>query len=388
MTFTVNGSPLTERYLAKSLFKTDGNLYAWGNNSYAQLGIENLTLDRKLSPIQVGALSNWASVSSNLSSSGEGQFTSTFIIKTDGTLWGCGYNAYGQLGLFDTIRRSSFVQVGTQSNWSQVFFGYIHAAIIKTDGTLWTCGYNYAGQLGLSDTVNRSSPVQVGTQSNWAQIACGYDFSTAIKTDGTLWTCGYGDNGQLGNNTTTGPLGQTLIFYQVGTLNNWSKVSNNGRGSLSIKTDSTLWSWGQNNFGQLGLSDTDNRSSPVQIGTLSNWSVNISSAWFYNAAIKTDGTLWAWGNNSFGQLGLSNRTHRSSPVQVGTASNWSKVSCGGTHMAALKTDGTLWTCGYNRWGQLGLSNITNRSILIQVGTLNQWSQIGAGSSSTFAIDIV
>ena len=180
MTFTVNGSPLTERYLAKSLFKTDGNLYAWGNNSYAQLGIENLTLDRKLSPIQVGVLSNWASVASNLNSSTEGSIASTFIIKTDGTLWGCGYNTYGQLGLFDTIRRSSFVQVGTQSNWSQVSFGYIHAAIIKTDGTLWTCGYNRWGQLGLSNITNRSVLIQVGALNQWSQISAGTVMTFAI----------------------------------------------------------------------------------------------------------------------------------------------------------------------------------------------------------------
>jgi alpha-tubulin suppressor-like RCC1 family protein len=127
----------------------------------------------------------------------------------------------------------------------------------------------------------------------------------------------------------------------------------------------------------------------VQIGTLSNWSkVSSSSGSFFAAAIKTDGTLWTWGNNTFGQLGLGDLTHRSSPTQVGTLSNWSKISCGQFHTAAVKTDGTLWTWGLNAQGRLGLLDTTNRSSPMQVGTLSNWSNVTGGIYSTMGLQIV
>jgi alpha-tubulin suppressor-like RCC1 family protein len=113
-----------------------------------------------------------------------------------------------------------------------------------------------------------------------------------------------------------------------------------------------LWSWGRNHQGQLGLGDTTNRSSPVQIGALTTW-LDISEGQEHSMAIKTDGTIWAWGYGYYGALGLGNTTARSSPVQIGALTSWSKVSAGSNHNMAVKTDGTLWTWGYNADGRLG-----------------------------------
>ena len=141
-----------------------------------------------------------------------------------------------------------------------------------------------------------------------------------------------------------------------------------------------LWSWGRNNYGLLGVGDTIDRSSPVQVGALGNWST-VSGGVYHNLSIKTDGTLWAWGRNYLGFLGLGETTARSSPVQVGALTNWSKIATGGgLHSLAITTDGYLWTWGYNGFGQLGLGNTTSISSPVQIGYLTTWSSISAGGN--------
>jgi len=140
-----------------------------------------------------------------------------------------------------------------------------------------------------------------------------------------------------------------------------------------------FYSWGQNTAGQLGLGNTTNYSSPKQIGSETNWSI-FSSGQNSTTAIKTDGTLWAWGANDFGQLGLGTSgagAYKSSPTQVGTLTNWAKVSIGYDHTLAVKTDGTLWSWGRNAGGYLGLGNTTNYSSPKQVGALTNWSSVSA-----------
>ena len=139
------------------------------------------------------------------------------------------------------------------------------------------------------------------------------------------------------------------------------------------------WSWGTNTTaaasGQIGLGDVTNRSSPVQVGALTNWSSISGGNPTFATAIKTDGTLWSWGSNSLGELGLGNVTARSSPVQVGALTAWSKVSSGFQCTVAIKTDGTLWSWGRNNSGGLGLGDATNRSSPVQVGALTTWISV-------------
>ena len=170
------------------------------------------------------------------------------------------------------------------------------------------------------------------------------------------------------------PIGTDVANYSNNFTCSYSSMFN-------IKSDGTLWAWGRNDAGQLGLRDLIDRYSPIQVGTLSNWS-QAEGGFFHSAAIKTDGTLWTWGRNNEGQLGLSNQTNRLSPVQVGLLSDWSKLACGYYHTTAIKTDGTLWTWGSNTWGQLGLSDMTNRSSPVQVGTLSDWSIISVGGNAS------
>lgn len=268
------------------------------------------------------------------------------------------------------IPRSSPIQVGTGTNWSKVSVGGQTTAAIKTDGTLWTWGWNAYGQLGIAvDTNTRTSPVQVGTGTNWSQVSVGRLHVLALKTDGTLWSWGNNDSGELGHND----VNDKSSPVQVGAGTNWSKISAGYSHSLAVKTDGTLWAWGDNIRGQIGDNSVINRSSPVQIGTGTNWSS--VSAENNSFAIKTDGTLWGWGSNNYGQLGDNTVIARSSPVQVGTGTDWSKVSTGGTFTLAIKTNGTMWSWGQNNLGQLGHNNLTYRSSPVQIGALTTWIDI-------------
>jgi alpha-tubulin suppressor-like RCC1 family protein len=246
-------------------------------------------------------------------------------------------------------------------------------ASVKTDGTSWAWGSNSSGQLGQNNTIYRSSPVQVGALTNWAQISAGTSFVASVKTDGSLWTWGLNGNGQLGQNIAVTVSRSSPV--QVGALTNWAQVSAGDRHASSVKTDGTLWSWGRNDLdGRLGDNTIVSRSSPVQVGALTNWS-QVSAGSDFTAAVKTDGTLWAWGANGNGQLGQGNAINRSSPVQVGALTNWSQVSAGNAVAGAVKTDKTLWTWGNGADGSLGQNNTISRSSPVQVGVLTNWTQV-------------
>jgi alpha-tubulin suppressor-like RCC1 family protein len=352
-------------------------IYSWGRNNNGQLG-QNDTVSRS-SPTQVGSQTGWSPLSGRLSA--DGTYRSNMAIKTDGTLWAWGVNWTGSLGTNDTVYRSSPTQVGTNTNWSQVDTKAVNTIATKTDGTLWTWGRNNDGQLGLGNNVNKSSPTQVGTATNWDKVAAGLH-SMATKTDGTLWAWGNNFYGTLGQNDTT----YRNSPIQVGTATNWSLVTIGETHTTAIKTDGTLWSWGDSNNGQLGQNNTVNKSSPTQIGIATNWN-KVSSATTHNMAIKTDGTLWLWGFGS-GMLAFNDDTinNRSSPTQVGTNTNWSQVSAGKNHSTAIKTNGTLWAWGRSaEHGNLGLNERVNKSSPTQIGVAANWSLVSAGQYNSVAI---
>lgn len=370
----------------KSAFITDawlidqfvGNrLWTWGNNPYGQLG-DSTTLS-KSAPIQtVSNTTNWKQVGGNE--------RNTIGLKTDGTLWVLGYNFYGTLGDNSTTDKSSPVQtIGAGTNWRQVACGLYHMAAIKTDGTLWCWGNNDNGQLGDNTIVVKSSPVQtVALGNNWMQIACGRNFTTALKTDGSLWCWGQNANGQLGDNTITNkssPI-QTVTF---GT--NWKQISCGSFYASAIKTDGTLWIWGRNSYGNLGINAISHRSSPIQtIAYGTNWK-QVSCGYYHTSAIKTDGTLWSWGIGIDGEMANNSILDRSSPVQTITfATNWKFVACGNYHTSAIKTDGTLWTWGWNFFGQLGDNTRTHRSSPVQTAAYGtNWKQNACNGNTSAAV---
>jgi alpha-tubulin suppressor-like RCC1 family protein len=353
-------------------------LWGWGLNGFGQLGI-NATTNRTTPVTTFLGGTNWKSVG------GGGNHTAA--IKTDGTLWVWGNNGFGGLGTNDSTARS--IPVTTRlggTNWKSVTGGSSHTAAIKTDGTLWTWGLNGSGQLGINDTTIRSTPVTTilgGT--NWKSVACGSSHTAAIKTDGTLWVWGSNASGQLGINAIT--IRSTPVTTILGGTN-WKSVACGSSHIVAIKTDGTLWVWGDNARAQLGINDILNRTTPVTTflgGT--NWK-SVTGGSNHTAAIKTDGTLWVWGLNTFAQLGINDILTRTTPVTtILGGTNWKSVTGGSSHTAAIKTDGTLWTWGFNGSGQLGINDILNRTTPVTtfLGGTNWKSVACCGGNHTVAI---
>ena len=261
--------------------------------------------------------------------------------------------------------------------------------------TLWTWGYNGFGQLGTSNTTDRSSPVTTAAVgvTTWRQIDAGVWFSTAVKTDGTLWAWGQGGSGQLGTGNSSNYCSPVTT---AGGGTNWIQVSAGTASTAAIKTDGTLWTWGCNGNGQLGTGNTTNRCSPVttvaggtnwcQVSTNGSCIAGVSEG--LTAAIKTDGTLWLWGINNSGQLGTGNTTNYSSPVTtVAGGTNWCQVSIGSyAYSTAIKTDGTLWTWGCGQVRTLGDGGATDRSSPVTTaGGGTNWCQVSAGAVVVIAL---
>ena len=319
-------------------------------------------------------------------------FDDIFIPKdffSQGLFYGWGYASSGQIG--DNINvgvglvgRSTPKQEFTTSiTWKQVSAGMFHCVAIKTDGTLWGWGGNGEAQVGDNSLVARSTPRQIGTGTDWKQVSAGSFHNSAIKTDGTLWCWGLNASGQLGDNTL---FNRSTPRQEFTSTNNWVQVQSGANHTLALKGDGTLWSWGLNDAGQVGDNTNVSRSTPVQVVvTGTDWK-QISASANFNGAIKTDGTLWTWGSNSFGRLGDNTTASRSTPRQVGTATNWKQVSAGYNVSAAIKTDGTLWTWGRNQFGVLGnnesdggVAGANSRSTPQQEFTSStNWKQVSAG----------
>ena len=354
-----------------------GTLWTWGRNNYGQLGDNTAT--HRSSPVQtIASGTNWKQV--------VGGYYHTVAIKTDGTLWTWGQNTTGQLGDNSITHRSSPIQtIAGGTNWKSVAGGLYHTAAIKTDGTLWLWGYNAYGQLGDNSITPKSSPVQtISGGTNWKSVAGGAFHTAAIKTDGTLWTWGLNTNGQLGVNSIT-PKSSPVQTVAGGT--NWKSVAGGYAHTAAIKTDGTLWTWGYNAYGNLGDNTTINKSSPVQtVAGGTNWKL-VAGGGYHTAAIKTDGTLWTWGRNTYGQLGDNSITHRSSPIQtIAGGTNWKSVAGGLYHTAAIKTDGTLWLWGYNAYGQLGDNTVVTKSSPVQtIAGGTNWKSVAAGYYHTAAV---
>ena len=371
--FRVNESDVSNYFVPKDVF-SQGQLWGWGSNSDGNLG-DNTTTARS-SPVQtVAGGINWKQVA--------GGYRSSTAIKTDGTLWGWGSNGDGQLGDNTLTSKSSPVQtVSGGTNWRQVSCFRFHTAAIKTDGTLWIWGDNASGQLGTNNITDRSSPVQtVSGGTNWKQVSCGGSHTGAIKTDGTLWMWGAHYDGELGNNATAGyPNARSSPVQTVSGGTNWKLVSCGTNHTGSIKTDGTLWMWGGNGDGQLGDNTLTSKSSPVQtVAGGTNWK-QVSCGNIYTGAIKTDGTLWMWGDGVSGKLGNLNTIDRSSPVQtVSAGTNWRQVSCGYSTTGAIKTDGTLWMWGLGTSGELGDNTRVTKSSPVQtIAAGTNWKDINVG----------
>lgn len=304
--------------------RSDGTLWTWGSNTFLALG--DGSVGNRAVPTQVGTDTDWSALA--------GGWNFMLALKTDGSLWAWGINVFGQLGDGTGIDRPTPTHIGTDT-WTEIGAGSFHSVAVRSDGTLWAWGANNVGQVGDGTTTNRLAPVQVGSDSDWTAVDAA-EHSMALKSDGTLWAFGWNYKGQLGDGTFT----NSAVPVQVGVDSDWASINAGGWASSAIKTDGTLWTWGDNAFGTLGISGPGLSQTPLQVGTDTDWAQVSSSTCTEDTpvlAIKSGGSLWGWGSNDFGQLGVGSAyLVQATPVQVGTSIDWSTVVAGCEHSLGIQ----------------------------------------------------
>lgn len=272
--------------------------------------------------------------------------------------------------------------VSAQHVWKNVSAGDATTYAIRDDGTLWTCGWNEKGQLGVPEVSERTATFNcVGTDKDWKTVAGGKAYAFLIKDDGSLWAVGTSESGVQG----TGDGIDHKEVVRVGTDNDWQYAAACrfwGYTGFAIKTDGTLWGWGNNTSYQLGLGNTQGQVTPVQIGTDNDW-VMVSAGEAHVIALKKDGSLWGWGNNVNGSLGLDNSesSRHKYPERIGTDNDWVYISAISQRSYAVKSDGTLWATGDNFNNILGL----NQSDENFESVINEWRQITAISEKVISV---
>ena len=270
--------------------------------------------------------------------------------------------------------------------WMRVASGKNHRLTINSRGELYAWGRNGEGQLGIGTTTdNELTPQRVGSDSDWKAVSGGDDYSLALKSNGTLYAWGRNDRGQLG----IGGTGSETTPRQVGNADDWKTIAAGKNHSLAIKSDGTLYAWGANHVGQLGNGEngtnfndkSKDKTAPIQIGTDRDWQT-ISAGNDYSSALKDAGALYTWGSNVVGELGDGTTTNKSSPTRISTG--WSAVSGGDSHILAIKTDNTLHSWGGNDSGQLGIGT-TSRSENSPTQISAGWKAVAAGRWHSLAL---
>lgn len=212
----------------------------------------------------------------------------------------------------------------------------------------------------------------------WSSFDSGGGNTIALKSDGSLWAWGANNEGQLG-------IGNNVNQYfitRVGSDSNWVSVETGDSDSFAIKSDGTLWAWGRNEYGQLGIGSVGQSLIPIQVGTDTDWK-SVSNHGYHTLALKIDNTLWGWGNETV-YFGFINSMV---PVQIGT-DTWKSINTGQHYVMGIKTDGTLWAWGRNEYGVFGNGSTTNQTNgPIQIGDENQWDSIAVFSDHTMAIKL-
>ncbi len=365
---------------------SNSNVYCWGYNNYGQLGNGNTVMSVN-TPVQVqgvggtGALSGIVAVTAGANH--------TCALAGSGSVYCWGYNTYGQLGDNSTTNRSSPVQVravgggGSLTGIKQVSAGgQGSTCAVSNTGELYCWGYNNSGRLGDNTTTNRSSPVQVvgvssGYLSNITQVSVGSSIghSCAVDSSNNVYCWGYNSHGQLGNNTNTAsnrPV-QVVGSTGTGTLTGITQVSVGDYHSCARHNTGSIYCWGYNAYGQLGLNNTTQSNYPRQVlgvgavGILANIvevAAGGSGSYGHSCALETSGKVLCWGYNDFGQIGDNSTSQRNTPVYVvgesgaGHLTGIYKLALpngGGSyrHSCALATSGEVYCFGSNYYGQLG-----------------------------------
>jgi len=356
---------------------------SWGINNTGQLG-DGTTTSRSLSG-DIGAGNDVVQVATGYGSpSGHG-----LALRSDGTVWTWGANGFGQLGDGTMDSRNAPAQVPGLTGVIQVAGGCNHSLALRSDGTVWAWGGNAAGQLGRGTTSDHeATPAEVTGLAGVTKISAGCGFSLALRSDGTVSAWGYDNVGQLGN----GSVASSALPVKVAGLSHVTRISAGWDSSIATATNgisvvTSVWTWGANDYGQLGDGTLASHTTPERVTGLPVYIAGVAAGAKTAAVLGADGSVWAWGTDTSGQLGNAPAsTPVTRPVNtIGVGSGITQISAGLISMVALKSNGTVLAWGDNSWGELGNGTTTSAAGPVQVTGLTGATQVAAGAATGFAV---
>jgi alpha-tubulin suppressor-like RCC1 family protein len=347
-----------------------GTVSSFGSDEFGQLG--DGSAGSSNSPVAVSGLTGVTQI--------DGGREHVVALKSDGSVWAWGHNQYGEVGDGTKTNRQSPVQVsglGAGSGVTAVETGHYSTMALKSNGTVWDWGWNKYGVLGNGKTTNSSVPVQVSGLTGVTAIAGGRDMELALKSDGTVWAWGDNEFGNLGIGTTTGT---HTTPVQVHNLANVVAIAGGRDHALAVESDGSVWAWGWNQYGQVGNGTKNNNvATPVRVSGFGGAKVTMVSAGAdHSMALTAGGAVYTWGQNNDGQLGIGNKTNKATPVQVTALSGVTDIGNGRLHSLAIDGNGNVWAWGLNSTGQLGIGNTTNQLSPVKVPGLSGAFGLGGG----------
>jgi alpha-tubulin suppressor-like RCC1 family protein len=354
---------------------------SWGANGNAELG--DGTTTSRWQPADVRTSNDLTQVAAGL--------VHALAVRSDGTVWAWGLNAWGELGDGSTTERSEPVQVAGLTGITQVAAGAFFSLALRSDGTVWAWGANQNGQLGRKTvTGHEVTPARVAVLNHVTKIAAGNDFALALRSDGIVFAWGHGQSGQLGNGGTADspvPVKIAGLARVTGIAAGWDAslaTENNG-----ISAITSVWAWGANQDGQLGDGTLAGHATPERVTGLPVYIAGLSAGDGFAAVLGTDGSVWDWGANGIGELGLALESSIvTRPVNaIAAGSGITQLAAGVSHMLALKSDGTVRSWGWNQSGQLGRDPAGQASAGPVTGLAGA-TQVSAGWQSSYAVHTV
>jgi alpha-tubulin suppressor-like RCC1 family protein/sugar lactone lactonase YvrE len=304
----------------------------------------------------------------------------SLAVRADGTVWAWGWNVLGALGDGTSTDRSTPVQAGkaTLRGVTQVAGGAYHSLALKSDGTVWGWGYNAAGQLGDGTAIDRRSPVQLPGLTGVVAIAAGAFHSVALKSDGSVWTWGWNGFGQLGDGTVA------TRFRPVAAANipGVTSVAAGAFHSVAVGSSGAVWAWGLNSLGALGDGSTIDRHVPVAVVGITD-AVALSGGAYHSMALRADGSVWTWGWNGYGQLGAGATSGQLVPARVTGLGEIRDISAGWYHSMAVEATGSVLAWGLNHVGQVGDGTYAERGQPVRLSGVSA-SRVAAGAFHSLA----
>jgi alpha-tubulin suppressor-like RCC1 family protein len=343
-----------------SLILNNGRVYAAGWNNYGQLGLGddvsrgNFTEITDLKDKIIAAIA----VSDH-----------SLALSDEGRVYAAGHNNHGQLGLGDTNDRNVFTEIADLKDRNIIAVDASdHSFALSNDGRVYAAGLNDYGELGLGDNISRSAFTEVTDlrDKNITAIIAGFYHSLALSVNGRVYAVGSNDSGQLG----LGDSNDRNVFTEVADLKDKNIIAIDARGhSLALSDEGRVYAAGSNNFGQLGLGDSNDRNTFTEITDLRDKNITAVAAGFYHSfAVSRDNKVYATGRNSSSQLGLGDSNDRNVFTEITNLrdKNITAVVTGNRHSFAISNDGKVYAAGLNGYGELGLGDTNNRNVFTEV----------------------